>query len=213
MRRGLLACVLAVSAAAVAQVPMQQPPPDTDFATTVAREINAVVAFTSPDFDLSYGREESALAFYGSGINKLDGVRCERQATFQFVARANLTGGIMAGVCEREARRVQTLSRAAPAAVDAVVAQFSASGPTIDAAMRAKIGWTTSTRVAANGTVEHVFPVIAVGHGVIAAHTVVLVQRGALCERYGLKDKTALCRDTRQALLDIARRLETRFPK
>ncbi|HYI86513.1 MAG TPA: hypothetical protein VEX61_05400, partial [Burkholderiales bacterium] len=131
----------------------------------------------------------------------------------------------MAGVCEREAKRVQTLSRAAPLAVDTVVEQFSATGPKIDAAMRAKIGWTTSARVAANGTQEHVFPVIAIGHGVIAAQTVVLVQRGAgraivvqaetsaLCENYGLKDKTALCRDTRQALLDIARRLEARLAK
>ena len=225
MRRAALAALawlLWATQESTAQVPVQS---DTDFATSVAREIHAVVAFTPPDFNLSSGSAESALAFYGSEFNKLDGVRCERQATFQFVALANLTGGIMAGVCEREAKRVRTLSRGAPRAVDNMVAQFSATGPKIDAAMRAKIGWTTSTRAAANGTEEHVFPVIAVGHGVIAAQTVVLVPRGAtraiivqaetsaLCENYGLKDKTALCRDTRQALLDIARRLEARFAK
>ena len=32
-----------------------------------------------------------------------------------------------------------------------------------------------------------------------------------LCENYGLLDKTPLCSNTRQALADMARRLEARF--
>jgi len=32
-----------------------------------------------------------------------------------------------------------------------------------------------------------------------------------LCESHGLQDKTPLCSNTRQALADIARRLDARF--
>ena len=60
--------------------------------------------------------------------------------------------------------------------------------------------------------------VLAVLAGLVAAgaggRQAVVVQADAyrLCEDgYGLKDRTALCRDTRQALMDIARRLDKRF--
>jgi len=42
---------------------------------------------------------------------------------------------------------------------------------------------------------------------------VVQADTSKLCENYGLQDKTALCRDPRQALTDIARRVEARFAR
>lgn len=221
LARVLLALV-AVAGTAAAQTPVQQIPPDPDFVALAAGEINAVVAFTPPDFTLALRNQEAGFAFYGKEVNTLEGVRCERQAGFEFVAQANLTGGLQVGVCTSEAKRVRALATTAPVALDRLLAQL----PQIDAKARAQLGLTFNRQVAANRTQEYAFPVMALGHGVLVAQTVVLVTDGArraivvqaethkLCENYGgLKDKTPLCRDTRRALTDIARRLEARFAK
>lgn len=217
MRRagGALLAILAVSAAA--QTPMQQMPPDTSFMAATANEIHAVVGFTPPEFTLS-PRNDAQFAFYGREVNRLDGVRCERHASFEFVALGNLTGSIQAGVCRSEAKRVRTLAVLAPRGLESVLAQLNLSTE-----MRAKAGWTATRRNAGNGSEQHAFPVMAIGHGVLVVDTVVLVPHGMrdavivqadtikLCEDYGLRDKTVLCRDTRQALLQIAQRVEARF--
>ena len=217
--RALLALVVLAGTAA-AQTPMQQIAPDTNFVALAAGEINAVVAFTPPDFTLAMRNQETQFAFYGKELNTLEGLRCERQAGFEFVAQANLAGSIQVGVCMSEAKRVRALATTAPLALDRLLAEL----PQIDAQQRLKAGLTVTRRSAANRTQEHAFPVIAVGHGFLVVHTAVLVTASGrhaivvqadthrLCdERNGLKDKTALCRDTRQALIDIARRLEARF--
>lgn len=217
--RVLLALVV-VAGTAAAQTPMQKIPPDTNFAALAAGEINAVVAFTPPDFTLAMRNQEAGFAFYGKEVNTLEGVRCERQAGFEFVAQANLVGSIQVGVCMSEAKRVRALATTAPLALDRLLAQL----PEIDAQKRAQLGLTFNRHLAANRTQEYAFPVMAIGHGVLVAQTVVLVTDGAhqaivvqadthkLCDDYGgLKDKTPLCRDTRQALTAIARRLEARF--
>lgn len=222
MRTGAaLLALAALAGSAAAQVPMQQMPPDTKFASVVANEINAVAKFTPPDFTLSLRGDESQLAFYGREPNQLEGVRCERQAAFEFVAQANLTGHIQVGICASEAKRVRTLAVLAPRSLEALVAQM----PEINLEQRRKVGWTTTRSEGLNRTEEHAFPVVALGHGVLSVQTVVIVTAGArqavvvqaethkLCENYGLQDQTALCRDTRQALVDIARRLEKRFAR
>jgi len=218
--RALLA-VAALAGNAAAQVPMQQMPPDTKFAAVIANEINAVARFTPPDFTLSIRPDESQLAFYGQEPNRLEGVRCERQAAFEFVALANLVGHIQVGICAGEAKRVRTLAVMAPRSLEALLAQL----PGIDVEKRRKLGWTTTRAEGANRTEEHAFPVVAIGHGVLVAQTVVIVTAGGrqavvvqadtskLCENYGLQDKTTLCQDTRQALTDIARRVEKRFAR
>jgi hypothetical protein len=203
-------------------VPMQQMPPDPKFASVVANEINAVAEFTPPDFTLSFREDESQLAFYGKELNQLDGVRCERQAAFEFVALANLVGHIQVGICASEAKRVRALAVMAPRSLEALLAKF----PAMDAEQRRKSGWTATRFERPNRTEEHAFPVMVIGHGVLVAQTVVIVAVGGrqavvvqadthnLCEQgYGLKEKTALCRDTRQALMDIARRVEKRFAR
>ena len=219
---GALLALAAFAGAATAQMPMQQMPPDTKFVSVVANEINAVAGFTPPEFTLSIRADESHLAFYGKEANRLDGVRCERQAAFEFVARANLVGHIQVGICASEAKRVRTLAVMAPRSLEALLAQM----PDIDVEKRRKLGWTTTRAEGLNRTEEHAFPVVVIGHGVLAVQTAVIVSAGGrqavvvqadtskLCEEhYGLKDKTALCRDTRQALMDIARRVEKRFAR
>ena len=216
-----LLALAALAGKAAAQVPQQQMTPDTKFASLVANEINAVAAFTPPDFTLSLRADDSQLAFYGKEPNRLDGVRCERQAAFEFVALANLVGHIQVGICATEARRVRTLAVMAPRSLDALLVQL----PEIDMEKRRKLGWTATRAEGPKGTEEHAFPVVAIGHGMLVAQTAVIVTAGGrqavvvqadtykLCESYGLKDKTALCRDTRQALMDIARHLEKRFSR
>jgi hypothetical protein len=198
-------------------------PPDTQFASVIANEINAVAAFTPPEFTLSFRDDaERQLAFYGKEANRLDGVRCERQAAFEFVALADFVGHIQVGICASEAKRVRTLAVMAPRSLEALLAQL----PEIDVEKRRKLGWTTTRSEGPNRTEEHAFPVVAIGHGVLVAQTAVIIAAGSrqavvvqadtskLCEEgYGLKDKTALCRDTRQALMDIARRVQKRFAR
>ena len=222
MRTGpALLALAAFAGSAAAQMPIEQMPPEMKFALAVADEINAVAAFTPPEFTLSIREQETQLAFYGRESNQLEGVRCERQAAFEFVAQANLTGHIQVGVCGGEAKRVRTLAVMAPRSLDALLAQM----PEVNTEQRRKIGWTTTRSEGPNGTEQHAFPVVAIGHGVLSVQTVVIVTAGArqavvvqadthkLCENYGLQDKTTLCQDTRQALTDIARRVEKRFAR
>jgi len=221
MRTGLaLLALAALAGSAAAQMPLQQMPPDTRFVSMVANEINAVAGFTPPEFTLAVRDDERQLAFYGKEPNRLDGVRCERQAAFELVARANLVGHIQVGICASEAKRVRTLAVMAPRSLEALLAQL----PEIDAEKRRQLGWTTARSEGPNRTEEHAFPVVLIGHGILVAQTAVIVSAGGrqavvvqadtyrMCEEgYGLKDRTALCRDTRQALMDIARRLDQRF--
>ena len=215
----ILLALVAIAGMAAAQVPVAA---DTSFAAVVAGEIHAVVSFTPPDFTFAERPEEAQFAFYGKELNALEGVRCERQAGFEFVAQANLAGGILVGICTSEAKRVRALATTAPVALDRLLAQL----PQIDAKARTQSGLTFNRQVAAHRTQEYAFPVMALGHGVLVVQTVVLVTDGArqaivvqadthkLCEDYGgLKGKTPLCRDTRRALTDIARRLEARFAR
>ena len=115
---------------------------------------------------------------------------------------------------------MRTLAVMAPRSLDALLARL----PEIDTAKRRQLGWTTTRSEGPNRTEEHAFPVVLIGHGILVAQTAVIVSAGGrqavvvqadtyrMCEEgYGLKDRTALCRDTRQALMDIARRLDKRF--
>ena len=55
---GVLLALAAFAGAATAQMPMQQMPPDTQFVSVVANEINAVAGFTPPEFTLSVRVDE-----------------------------------------------------------------------------------------------------------------------------------------------------------
>jgi len=196
------------------------PGPGAGFAELAAKEIDEVVFFDPPRFALAPGRE-GVFSFYGKGVNQFEEVRCEHSAAFEFIAMANQAGGLQVGICAREAKRVRELAAAAGPALEAVLGQLSQSGSRIEPSVLAKLGWRHARHDGADGTQEHFFALIAIGHGVLSLPTFVLVARGArrafvvqadttkLCENYGLGNQTPLCGDTRQALADIARRLES----
>lgn len=186
-----------------------------DFSIAAGREVWQVARFDPPRFALALGNDASLFAFYGEGTNPLQGVRCERTAGFDFIASANSAGGILVGICAKEAQHVRALAVAAKPALERLLTQ---------AGIMQNPVWTYAKTTAADGAEEYFFPVLAVGHGILGPQTVVRVPRGArraivvqadtmhLCESFGLKTHTPLCIDTRQALTDIARRLDARFP-
>jgi hypothetical protein len=193
-----------------------------DFTSEAAREINKVVHFQPPDFALATARD-APIGFYGEAMNEFKDVSCERRASFGIIASANMAGAIRAGICVREVRRVRTLAAYAQPALAGVIALLSEGGVKVDPKMLDKFGWRYVKTTGADGAEEHYFPLVAVGHGIAHLPTLVRVPRGArrailvqadtmkLCENYGLQNKTPLCSNTRAALADIARRLETRF--
>ena len=207
----LLACLLAGGAHAQRIA--------SEFESTVMRHIDAVARFTPPEYAIGPVRE-SPLAFYGPAMNEFNRVSCERSASLGIVAKANMAGAIVVGICEREVKRVRALSASAQPALAGTIAMLRGSGATIDAAMLQKPEWKYAKTTGADGAEEHFFPVIAVGHGIGILQTLVRVPAGArraivvqadtirLCENYGLKGRTPLCDDTPQALAAIARRLD-----
>lgn len=210
--------------------PVQQPqraatPAGADFSAVAAREIDEVVFFDPPRFALTDGKQRP-FAFYGQGMNQFEQVSCERSAAFGIIASANMAGGINAGVCTAEAKRVLDLAAASKPALEGLLGQLSRSGGlNADSAQLAKLGWKYEKTAGADGAEEHYFALIAVGHGLASVPTLVRAPKDGrraivvqadtmqLCDNYGLKDQTPLCSDTRKALADIARRLEALFPK
>lgn len=184
-----------------------------DFSVAAGREIWQVARFNPPEFGLMLA-EETPFAFYG------EAVKCERSAGFGFIAQANHAGGVLVGVCAAQAQRVRALALKAQPALGALLAQLAP----IEPAALHKAGWTYVKNTGADGAEEYFFSVLVVGHGILGPQTVVRVPRGArraivvqadtshLCENFRLSNPTPLCTNTRQALADIARRLETRFP-
>jgi len=199
-------------------------PGGTEFFEAAGRQINDVVIFDPPRFALAVGRD-GPFAFYGAAMNEFQEVACERTASFGIIALANMAGGIRAGICVREAKRVRALASSAQPALAGVLAILSQEGFTLDPAKLDKLGWKYARTVGADGAEEHYFPLVAVGHGIGSLPTLVRIPRGAgraivvqadtmkLCENYGLQDRTPLCINTRQALADIARRLDARFSR
>ena len=196
--------------------------PGPDFFAMAAKEVDEVVFFDPPRFAL--GRErEAPVAFYGEAMNQFKEVNCERSASFGVVASANMAGAIRTGICVREAKRVRALAASAQPALAGILAMLSQEGVKLDPAKLDKLGWRYAKSVGADGAEEHYFPLVAIGHGIGNLPTLVRVARDArravivqadtmkLCENYGLQNQTPLCSATRQALTDIARRLDARF--
>jgi hypothetical protein len=207
----LLACLLAGGAQAQRIA--------SEFETAAMKHIDAVARFTPPEYAIGPVRE-SPLAFYGAAMNEFDQVSCERRASLGIVAKANMAGAIVVGICKREAKRVRALAASAQPAVAGTIAMLRGSGATINEAMLQKPVWKYAKTTGADGAEEHFFPVIAVGHGIGILQTLVRVPAGArraivvqadtirLCENYGLMGRTPLCDDTPRALAAIARRLD-----
>jgi len=158
-------------------------PGGTEFFEAAGRQINDVVMFDPPGFALSVGRD-GPFAFYGAAMNEFQEVTCERSASYGIIALANMAGGIRTGICVREAKRVRALAVSAQPALAGVLALLS----------------------------ENSRKLVRIPRGAGRA-IVVQADTMKLCENYGLQDKTPLCSNTRQALADIARRLDAHFDR
>lgn len=210
--------------ACLAGLPAERAGAQANFEAVALREIDAVVRFDPPGFAIGRGRD-APFGFYGEAMNDFRNVNCERSASFDIVAKANLAGEMRAGICVREAKRVRALAASAQPKLAGIIAMLSQDGAKLDPAKLDKFGWNYRKTVGADGSEEHYFPLIAVGHGLAVLPTVVRLPPGAgravivqadtlkLCENYGLQNQTPLCIDTRQALTDIARRLDSRVSR
>lgn len=208
----VLACLVAATAAA------QGP----GFESSAARVILDVISFDPPQFALMKGRE-GGFAFYGTAPNELEEVRCERSASFGFIALANEAGGITVGICTREVKRVRALSLYAKGSLDGLMARLAQSGPRVDTAALEKAGWVYRQRAAAGGEAIS-FPVLLVGHGILGPDTVVLFAKDGkravvvqaesrrMCESFKQHLKTPLCSDPDGTLLQIAQRIAATVP-
>jgi len=194
-----------------------------EFETAVAKEIDDVIFLDPPRF--AFGRsEETSFALYGEGINKYEEVKCERSVKFSIIANMGIAGGIGVGVCRKEAIRMHDLAGHAQQEIELLFEALAKDGAKIDKPKAAELGWLYVKKSYSDGSLVHYFPVIAVGHGILSAPTVLLISKQKdqaiivqanvtnLCgEGRSMQNQTPLCSDTQAALIDIARRLYVRF--
>lgn len=212
----------------------------TEFESSVATEIDEVVFFDPPRFDLGIvnASRKNAFLLYGSGarnqeqedVNRnLETIQCERMASFRIIARANEAGEINVGICAREAARLRKLAANAEGGLRALLDQLLPYGMGADPKERERgervfEKWVFERKTGPSRSEIYRFPVIVIGHGVLDAPTVVLVSEREdqavivqasvmrLCgEGSTMSNQTPLCSGTQDALTDIARRLFARF--
>lgn len=213
------------------------------FETLVANEIDRSVHFDPPSFTLARSvipssmhidpvsfpvpggiKEPISFAFYnkvnGSGridnesFNQFEKVQCNRSAAFQFLAHANLTGGIQVGVCDNNIPRLRELATNAEASFKTLLGTLGGSGMKADPEMMKKMGWLYEKSKGKDGAEIYSFPVMVVGHGLLVSSTVVMIaadnRRAAilqadtmnLCENHRMH--TPLCDNMKSTLTDIA---------
>lgn len=212
----------------------------TEFESSVATEIDDVVFFDPPRFDLGIvnASRKTTFLLYGSGVRNqeqedvnrnLETIQCERMASFRFIARANEAGEISVGICAREAARLRKLAANAEGGLRALLDQLMPYGIDADPKERERAErvfekWVFERKTGSSRSEIYRFPVIVIGHGILDAPTVVLVSEGRdkavivqasvmrLCgEGSRMSNQTPLCSSTQDALTDIAQRLFARF--
>lgn len=193
--------------------------PQPEFRTLAGKQIWDVVRFSPPGFQLGLG-DGAPFVLYGELPGEYVQVKCERSSSFRLIAFANEAGGVNLGVCTQQVKRLGALSAAARPAIDALVAELFRGRTAPEAAARARLGLDYLRHTFPDGSQEHAFTVLLVGHGIIPVQTVIFVPSGSeravvvqanvhkLCEDFGPRLQTPLCTDTRKALSDIARRID-----
>lgn len=190
------------------------------FDKEVAHAIDDVV-FLDPDrfsIDIGLPKGGVAFAFYGKDVNKYDSMKCERSVGYSIVANAGIQGSIQVGVCKKEARRMQELARSSKAGLQQIVKTLDQSGVGLKADKVKTLGWEWQQEKYVDHAESYKFPVLAIGHGILWANTVVWVSGAAdravivqtsltqFCGE-GKKISTPLCSDTNKALTEIALRV------
>lgn len=190
-----------------------------EFETAVAKEMDDVVFLDPPRFYLDHF-EETPFVLYGEDTNKYSEVKCERSVKFAIVANRGVAGSIGAGVCEKEAERIDKLAARAQRRIDELLHRLDKGGAKVDRAKAIDLGWIYENRAYQDSARVHYFPVIAIGHGILSFPTIVFIPAtknqavvvqadlATLCgEGSSMQSQTPLCNDTTNALIDIAQRI------
>jgi hypothetical protein len=173
------------------------------FSESVARQIHTTLP-EGKSFYLEVTKPR-APAFPGDQINAFNQVDCEKLASYEIYGDASQLGQISVAVCN-DGIRVRSLAERAPGSLSAVLKQLP-----VNAADARKMGWYYSHNILVDGSTFYYFPVIAMGHGVLAAYTAALISKSSrrsvviqistypLCERHTYKT-FPLCANTEGTL-------------
>ena len=197
--------------------PRYEDPALSAFDRSVARSIDEVAWFDPDRFSLSWfsPRQSAVFGFYGATPPSMEQVKCEQAVVFHVIAYANDQAMIQVGVCKRESHRIIELSRRAKSSVSTLITMLSSMGAKPEQWARLGLDW-KHERLGANREL-FTFPLIEIGHGIVVAYTIVLVDNSAshtvivqadvaqLCKGNSLR--TPLCANTNRALTDIATRV------
>ena len=190
------------------------------FDKEVAHAIDEVV-FLDPDrfyIDIGLPKGEVVFAFYGKDVNTYDSMKCEHSVGYSIVANAGIQGTIQVGVCKKEARRMRELARSSKTGLQQIVKTLDQSGINLKADKAKMLAWEWQQEKYVDHAESYGFPVLAIGHGILWANTVVWVSRAAdravivqsgltqLCGE-GRTIRTPLCSNANKALTDIALRV------
>ena len=136
-------------------------------------------------------------------------------AAFKILAQANDAGTLVVSACPEHATRLRTLAVAGARRFDTTLAEITKGAPGIPRDRLRAIGWYSERASMPGGGELYYFPVLLVGHGVIAIPTVVLFKDAQavvaqseatqLCGEGG--NPLPLCADAKGTLSAIAQRL------
>jgi hypothetical protein len=210
----LCAFCLPVAAQQAYQDPrMPQTQEERQFYSAVSKAIYQVIPQEKERFVLTLGDRADPI-FPGEGTNGFEQVPCEKRAAFRPVGFANDLGGFTAAACKNGAR-VRELSAKSRARLAAMLKSL----PIVKDEDARKIGWYYELETLSDGSELHYFPVLAIGHGVVAVYTAALYDKKSgtavivqatpypMCENFR-KDYEPFCADVRKGLKRMALTLQ-----
>lgn len=140
----------------------------------------------------SIPRKDAPFVFYGKDEYTFDRVLCERNDGVRLIAMGNDRGTLSGGECRTSAKRVRNAALDAKAGLARAMQVVRENIPDPDKAMRT-FGWQWTEAPAPGGGTIYTFPLIAIGHGLLWADTVVVVDAQATRATFVQADLTLLC--------------------
>lgn len=180
----------------------------------VKREVYRVFPASRSDFQLSR-EDKGAFAFYGRRLDEFVPVECARTAFFSILAKANLKGHLGVGVCDGQGKRLQKLMENVPLGIRNTFKAIQGKENRLSDEEMARGGWVYERTMLEDQSELHYFPLLMLGHGVMAGPTVVVIKDNrAFVIQAGITNLCAdddsnmkLCTNTKSGLQELARRL------
>jgi hypothetical protein len=188
-----------------------------DFERRASDAIYQVFPFDREAFYLTGSTSPgSGFALYGKSAKDFAVIDCRQTARFRVVRFANDVGVFSIGECAEERARLEDVVKDAPAGLRRSLDALTQVGSRPSEEELRRAGIIYEKRHLPDGSERHYFPVLVVGHGVIAAPTIVVIAKKSawivqahvttLCSQY---ETHRLCTDTMQSLSEIALHLAT----